>query len=272
MKKDFSKATYRNPRRQKEEKKKLNTRRYSIIFGVLIILAGLVYLFFFSPVFKINKIIISGTNKADWQAKIEQMIKDQQQQTLLVTFLQQANIILFNSHSLKQKILNNFDLEAIQVIKNYPKTLKIELKQKKPALIWRSGNNFYAVNQQGVLIKSISIDDLEFDLPTVSFNTTTDVSLNQSIIQPEKIQFIQNSRNEIKKNFKNWELNKFRIDQLGSKHIKAYTNQNWYIYFNSELDLTAQINNLKRLIKEKIKDTTELEYIDLRLRDRLFYK
>lgn len=271
MRRDFSKTNYQNPLKVKEQAKKSKFKKLLIIFILVVTISAVSYTLLFSPLFKIKTITITGTNKADWQSSIEDWIIEQQQETNL-GFLDQTNIFLFDTQELIQKISNNLDLEYINIQKKYPQSLKIGLKQKTPSLIWQEGNKFYLIDNHGNAIKEISLDSLEFELPIVSFSTTTPITINQKIIDPAKIDFINQVSQVIKKQFKDFGIKNFIMPQTSDKQINIVTSEGWQIYLNTDLDLNAQINNLELLIEQKLKDRSNLQYIDLRLGDRLFYK
>jgi len=53
---------------------------------------------------------------------------------------------------------------------------------------------------------------------------------------------------------------------------KIMTTEGWQIFINSETDLSQGLSNLPALLQEEIGDRSNLEYIDLRYGDKMFYK
>ena len=54
--------------------------------------------------------------------------------------------------------------------------------------------------------------------------------------------------------------------------LKAKTSAGWYIYFNPAYSVDAQIRALEMVLENEIKDSNSLEYIDLRIDNRVYYK
>lgn len=56
------------------------------------------------------------------------------------------------------------------------------------------------------------------------------------------------------------------------KDIEVTTNEGWKIYLTLYLDFDQQINNLNLVLKEKLTQRENLEYIDVRFTDRVYFK
>ncbi len=64
----------------------------------------------------------------------------------------------------------------------------------------------------------------------------------------------------------------FDIDSYPIEELKATTNEGWYVLFNLKKDIKNQLLTLKVALNEKIKNRTNLQYIDLRIENRIYYK
>jgi len=158
-----------------------------------------------------------------------------------------------------------------RISKIYPNNLQIEIKQNIPTAIWQEGNQFFTVDNNGVILKEVSSDNVEFELPIIKFSTSTPVIIGNKIIDQNKLQFIVSAQKETDKYF-DFQIKIFKIPHNTNQHISAITSEGWEILFSLELNIDDQINNLKLLIKEKLPERKNLNYIDLRLGDRIFYK
>ena len=56
------------------------------------------------------------------------------------------------------------------------------------------------------------------------------------------------------------------------KDIEVKTTEGWKIYLSTYLDFTTQVDNLNLVLKEKLTNRENLEYIDVRFIDRVYYK
>lgn len=73
---------------------------------------------------------------------------------------------------------------------------------------------------------------------------------------------------QIKETFKDKPCDYLKI--LTQVNVKTKTG--FVVYFNSELDLERQINNLNAVLSEEISDPKLIQYIDLRFNDRVYFK
>ncbi len=58
----------------------------------------------------------------------------------------------------------------------------------------------------------------------------------------------------------------------GVLKIDARTNEGWQAIFMPSQNFSQQLDNLKIVLREKLKNRENLEYIDLRFGNRVFYK
>jgi cell division septal protein FtsQ len=57
-----------------------------------------------------------------------------------------------------------------------------------------------------------------------------------------------------------------------NSEINIVTEDGFDVYFDSKLNVDQQINNLKNLLAQKIDNKQNIQYIDLRFNDRIYYK
>lgn len=80
------------------------------------------------------------------------------------------------------------------------------------------------------------------------------------------------------------EINKNLYDEIGLKilnfsmdshpieELRATTSEGWYILFDLKRDIKNQLLTLKVALNEKIKNRIGLQYVDLRIENRIYYK
>jgi hypothetical protein len=60
---------------------------------------------------------------------------------------------------------------------------------------------------------------------------------------------------------------------VSAEELIAHTSGGWEIYFNPSDSLDAQLNALEKVLEDQIKGSyLNLEYIDLRIEGRVYYK
>ena len=64
----------------------------------------------------------------------------------------------------------------------------------------------------------------------------------------------------------------FDIAAYPADDLKAITNEDWYMMFSLKRDIKSQLSALKAALDEKIQNRIDLQYIDLRIENRVYYK
>lgn len=64
----------------------------------------------------------------------------------------------------------------------------------------------------------------------------------------------------------------FDIDSYPVEGLRVVTNESWYILFSLKRDIKSQLLALKVALDEKIQNRSTLQYVDLRIENRIYYK
>lgn len=203
-------------------------------------------------------------------------------------------------------------VESVGVKIEFPNSLKIEIKQRQKVGIWcQSEYEVIRPEQEVDLATStavsteISEDEedkveeikqrkiikcFEIDRQGIIFNQSPlvrgemilniysqedEVWLVKQVLASDLINFILTLYREIGK-IKTADNNKLAVsefDVFSVEDIRAETGFGWKIYFNPVDSLDSQLNALERVLQEEIdKNYLDLEYMDLRIKGRVYYK
>lgn len=279
---DYSTKNYRNPffRRKNKTKK----RRVFSWLLLLVILAIIIYWLFFSQFFIIKNIEVSG-NKNIAAAEIINITNEQLPKRRFLLF-KQNNIFILNKSQLAEKILAQYILEKIKIKRQFPDKIKIELFEKLSSIVWLTGGAAYYVDLAGTVTGRVTdqqidqaqvgtIDILRHkiisqNLPLVYDTENRGVVVGQKVGSQKIIDFIVNLITNLPKRI-NFEIAYYDFNTQ-SREVAAVTNEGWQAKFGLDSNLDAQLDNLALLLQEKIKNPRELDYIDLRFGERVFYK
>lgn len=230
--------------------KKKISKFFIIIIIFLILSGGLVYLFFYSPVFKIKKILVEGV-------PIENQIFDQ---------LKDKNILLVSSESIKTELNQKYpELNIIDVSRGLPDTLKIKLKERSAEILWQSQGRNYLVDSSGVVYKEGIIEN---NLPKVQDNKDLAITLDKQVVTENFIKFITSLNSNFNQStsilIDHYEINEtiFQVD--------AVTNLGWKVLFDTTRSSQYQLNDLARFLKDHQSEVKE--YVDVRIEGKVYYK
>ncbi len=144
---------------------------------------------------------------------------------------------------------------------------KIEQLQER-----RLGDCF-EIDQQGIIFKKSPLVKGEMILNVYSQNGETAVP--SQVLTPELTNFIDSTYHRLKqvRTIDSQKLRASEFEVFSVEDIRTETSYGWKIYFNPAVPLDSQINALTRVLSEEIgKDYSALEYMDLRIKGRVYYK
>jgi len=250
---------YRNPKvytfRPQEEKKSLEVSSGAIWFLVILILiAGLVYFFLFSSYFKIKNIYIVGAG--DFENKVSDIINQ--------NLAQKSNFFLFPTNLVEVQIAKEYPIfSKVKIYKGIPDALKVDLQTRNAVLICHSNGDDFLIDSEGIAFKGNTIPD---NIAKVNINRT--INLGDKVFSKNFVSFVSDLWNNfpLKTNLKITKIDVPETDYV----VNVYTDKGWYAIFDTTKSAQKQIDNLV-LILQQIGDQP-IQYIDLRLENKIYYK
>ncbi len=258
-------------RRYIKEKRLNRIKLLILIFSLILFLGFLVYIVFFSSLFKIknieiNKIVSYG------------LMSNQEIEDSLQSFINQShnNLIFMKCSSWQRWASDDSRLESLSIRKKWPNSIEINLREAQPLAILKilGDNQPYYLNKRGGVIKAplatIS-SELENRLNPIFYDkskTNIKSSLYSDFLE-KLLVFVENDalfQNDIY-------IQRVDLDNIGNIFdAQIITKDGWQIFINSEVDLEKQLTSLLRILDEEIENRDNLEYIDLRFGAKMFYK
>lgn len=274
-------------------KRKLIKKFY--FWFIFFIILGLFYFCFYSDFFIIKKTEIFR------EKNIEQKISNQQiENYILSIFLEnrflifsQGNLLIFDEKSAENKIKDNFPLEIVIISKRFPNKLKIIIGEKIPianlALLEQKYDQkeenqaistatttatsteryiYYLIDKKGDILEKTEEINTQFPL-------IYDLKENAQYpyLSEGKVSFILDLFEKFPQRIQGLNISSFEIGDSKESGLTVVTSENWKIYFDFNEDIIQQLDKLFLVLDQKIKDQRKnLQYIDLRFEDRIYYK
>ncbi len=271
----FKKRKYINPFvPNKSEPHRQNIRNKKGFFLILILVIGiffLFYTFFFSGLLSIRRIKIEGTQNSRIINGLRLSVLAEKN-GYYYGFLPKDNLWLLNLNDLNYKIKKNFLLDRLDLDKEIDGTLVVKVKVKKPVLVWRDNKIYYYVDYQGVIMGAKKESEIEFNLPLVEGVNEGDVIVGRKILDSQLVHFISQVWQRVNKDFDNWHITYIKIPQRDATKIFFYTDQDWYFILDRQSNIKIALENLALILKSKLIHPEIIDYIDLRIQDKIFYK
>jgi len=293
----------------KRKKKRLSFK--IIIFGGLFfcLIGALIYFSIWSSILQVNKIEIKSEKEPVYYNNNEIIeIAEENIAEKIFNIIPQNTIILAPINEIKNTILDKFpEIRQVNIYRNLSDMgLTIEIEERESIGIWckfeeierilepiststeeteeieevvekikekRIGDCFQ-IDKEGViyrkslLVKSSSVLNI--------YSSRNQLAVIKDTVVPLKIiNFISEVKEKASKiktdNISSVLMSEFNF--ISIEDLRGTTFWGWQVYFNPAYSVDSQIKALEVVLDEQIKENyTSLEYIDLRIEGRVYYK
>ena len=256
------------PYKIKRRKKTIFSNKYFwILFFLIIFLAVAFYFAIFYPFFQISHIEISGVKKVQTQ-EIENIIAAAIQKKII--FFDTKSIFLANPKEMNKKILEKFlQIKTADIKRKLPDTLVVLIEERIVVANYCQNDICFHIDDTGIAFEN---GENEGDIVIKNNNPSPQILPGKQVLKKEYVDAILKIQRELKRDF-DIIISYFSILDSESK-MEVLTQDSGKFYFNMEGDMNSQIVNLNSVLKEQIptEKRMDLEYIDLRFGDKVFYK
>lgn len=249
-----------------------------VYYGLFLLLAfGVVYFFFFSEWMQVGSVLVEGNRTTD-----KKLVLD-----VTEPYLHKKRFFLFPSDNfffvptaqIEREILGSFKrVSKVEVKRSFPRTIVINLEEKKAVLLFCGNPGCVWVDEEGVAYNKSSYSEALADsseVVIVQDSSHSDLPVGQLATDPANVDFA-NRLWHIFPDKIGKELEYMSTPLPGALEIRAHTKEGWTVFLDMTLDLEKNLELLSQVLEEEFKDkpegTTCLDYIDLRVVDRVFYK
>jgi len=254
----------------RRQPRKINWRVWLAVTAVLVIVAAAVYALRFSPYSRIKEIKVEGAQKVSSEEIIN--LSRQALDGRKHWIIPKDSLVFFNEQEFKDILLKQVPLiKSVDVARNISGLLSIKVQERQKAIIYCDRRQCYNIDDDGLVFEgapavyggmAIALKD----------NSGREVKIGDQAVGPELISFIKDAQYSLNERV-NLNLIYFEASSFPAAEVDAMTVEDWKILFDSNQSAEDQVAALKLVLDEKIKDQRdELEYVDLRIENRVYYK
>lgn len=245
----------------------------SMILLIILIVAPLVFLtwsVFFSDMFLVQAITVVDARPHTIE-QVKTILEDKIDEVVV-----KRNIFFLQSDLLESAVLAELpQVRTIHIVRKLPGTVKAIVQEKEPALLLLSDGQYYFVDDNGIPYEKARLDTLPgVVLPIVkNDNRETQVVLGVAAVEPSFVTFMRSVQEELPDRV-GAQVAEIHIPSLAAREVHYYLDNNWRILLDATRPFENQIKTLEQLLRETIKeeDQERLEYIDLRIPQRAYYR
>ncbi len=258
-----------------------------ILFGGLFfcLLGGAVYFAVWSDFFWIEE--VEFVDSPSGKEKISLIVQKNLEEKIW-RVIPQKSIVLIPVNKIRNNILNSFpEIKEVVIQKKPPNILEIKIEKREMIGIWcqikeleqkkeetatstesildKEIDKCFHIDKEGVIFKESPLIKGSLILNIYGYKNRP-AELRDDIASPEIMDFILSVRDGLPLKSNDFEI--VSIEDLRTKMPAG-----WQIYFNPSYSVNSQLNALKMILEEEIKKNIDsLEYIDLRIEGRVYYK
>lgn len=231
--------------------------RLWLLLGMAAIIA---YVVLFSPLFWVSNVAVSGTHTID-PTVLSSAVKEEATQSFAGA--KTASLAVLDPIRVQNGLKQRFtDAASIQVTRQWPRTLKVEVTERESALIWESAGGRYLVDRQGIAYAKA---EERTDLTRIVDATNLPVELGKPVVGGGFITVVEQVKAGLEKAAIG--VDYFEIPE-STFELRAYTKERWYALFDTARKPDSQIEALVAALKTG----KPAQYIDLRVPGRVYVR
>lgn len=218
----------------------------------LAVFTFLIWFLFYSPAFAINNLELRGNaNEEVWQ---------------ILESYKGRNIWRFPAARERLKLTQlKPEVKQVLIFRGLPHTLKIEILEREPVLIWKTGDKNYLMDKEGVVFRQIENTE---GYPVVFDTKNVPVELSQNYATSAFVDFASRLWADFEKET-GLKPAYFEVAET-TFQLSLQTNEGFKVFFETIRDFKPQLEGLKKVLAEH-RDKVK-EYVDLRVEGRAYLK
>ncbi len=260
-----------------KKRKRVIYKFVALGFVFLVIIVSIFYLLFFARIFDIRNVNTSGLEsiaqsdfdkaEGDWLNK----------KTLGIS--RRDNLLFISSDKLSSYLRSQFPkIETIKIEKKLAHVLNITITERKSVGIWclpaqagtSTGVCFY-FDKDGIAYAPTSVST-GFLITVINDNRNKNIVLGSSVSDPIWFKNILLAKEELAKI--KISVSRFTIPADSFDEFYTVTSEGWKVLFSNSTDITKQISSLAVFLRDKLTTAkrASIQYVDLKIQDRIYYK
>lgn len=219
--------------------------------------AACLYAIFFGPFFRVTSVSVTGTEFSSARLASSAVPIG-------------SNIWLVSTSLIRSQISSDPAVSSVTVLRGLPHTVKINITEQPPALLWQTGETVAVVNDQGSIFKLQPVADLAAEpladlrakVPVVEDSQNLPVQLGEALLSPQFIGFVQTIQQKLPTIVPSLTIDHYLVVS-STYEVTLLTKQGLTVQFSVVSDPMVELRNLQRLIQqEKLPNNAQ---VDLRV-------
>ncbi|GEM_PF-6694244 len=229
------------------------------VFLILLFICIVFYFFFLETYFYVADVRVKGV---EWisQERLEQIREDHVKRDLFFTY--SYSTFLVPLYKIEGEIKEDFyKVKSVDARRVFPDIIEIKIEEREPRVNWCEEDVCFKVDSEGVVFE-------EGKRGGIVFYKDSNAALGERVVSEEKIRFME----ETAKLLSEIDIKTDSFYVRSKDRVDVLTVEGWSAYFLFSDNVERQIDNLNIILDQKIDDKSDLEYIDLRYGDAVYFR
>lgn len=250
-------------------------RSVLVFFLWLCFLAEGIYLIFFLGFFRITSVQFIHEGAISEQS-VEEFVRSSYQGKFFDA-VDKDNVWFVNTNKLSENILERYPkLKSVNVAVKFPGTIHITLVEKPYQLVWCTGADCFLLSEDGAMgDASVFFERKEEQGKyfTVRDESTQGAGVNDRLLDKDEVAFI----GKVVEDFTlrtGLEIDEELVrPSRYAREVRLHTKKGFWVYINTGDRLDEALNNMMLLLQRQVPENEweQLDYLDLRTEDRIYY-
>lgn len=234
-----------------------------------------VYILLFSSFLAIETIDIAGAENLAKKEVYETIASNMEGKA--AGLFRRDNLLVASARAMEEQLADKDKIiKSVEIVKVFPNKLVVKLQERKSMLVYCAGGNCFVIDENGNAYAPADFETGklgERNLIILTDDGGKAVDPENFFMDLSFIQFVADVKEQLE--LEDIQFKKdFATPILVSGDLRVETQDGWKIYFNKQLGAQAGAEMLRAVLKNNITEDQirDLEYIDVRLADKVFYK
>lgn len=255
-----------------QKRRHLMRRVLFISLACVVVCVALFYVLFFAKFFNVTDVKVSGTETVSGEAIVVGLNYSLAEKFLAIP--KGSNMLFVRSDKLVERLLSdNPKLESVVITKDYFHKLNVVVKERRSVGIWclTKENKCYYFDTDGVLYENAP-DTSGYLLFNIKDERVRQLVLGEQVESQTWISALALARQQLTE--RDFQVRELVIPENSFDEFYALEGRNWRILMSINTDLEAQVKAMADFLKQKLTTDriSQLQYVDLRIQDRIYYK
>ncbi len=241
-----------------------------------LLLGTLVYTLFFASFLLINPdaIQVRGTNQIS-SAQVETTVRENLSGRWF-GILPKSNFLLLRPTGLAENLSARFPLARdVQVTRVFPHGLEIDIREREKIILWCSGGPCYLVTEKGKATEAkqaVTEENQKF-VRTITDTSAQTVRMNQTIFSFDLPGFLTELEPLFEEQLDMQIGTEYEATSRFAGELRVKTSEGFRVYLSTDIMPSKAVSALRLLFEKELppEKRKELEYVDARTENRLYY-